>query len=108
MSVSEKYFQKIYITDSDSDKKSNMSFTCELKRIEDEFKTIRDNLNVMLKDLEEDVGVINSSVNIIDYEKYSKRIYNLKIYMKVLSKWYDDIKERVTNELDPHTYPPTS
>ena len=85
-----------------------MSFTCELKRIEDEFKTIRDNLNVMLKDLEEDVGVINSSVHIIDYEKYSKRIYNLKIHMKVLSKWYDDIKERVTNELDPYTYPPTS
>ena len=85
-----------------------MSFTCELKRIEDEFKTVRDKLNVILKELEEDVGVIHPSANdyIIDYEKYNELIYNLKIDMKNISKRYDNISERVINKPYPHTSPP--
>ena len=77
-----------------------MSFTCELKRIEDEFKTFGDKLDVILKELEEDVGVIHPSANdyIIAYEKYKEFIYNLKIDMKNISKQYDNISERVINK----------
>ena len=79
-------------------KQQKMSIMYEFNRMEDELKTMDEELDMIRKDLEEVCTKFSDpSVRtiLIDLNKYNKQVHDLEKKMKSLLTWYDDINKRL-------------